>query len=409
MEFYLRFQAAHPLVIVGKRMFDFFQPFWIKRLKERNVCCCIYHVEMQELLVGFNHMRAKSGLHCHSLCECDCEEVCRSYFGSNCARSLAVFSGVTAMSETILCPKPNGERWHNRDCLFGTYTACRVDFLPLCPTEEAGGFGSLVKWKHFAMEVIRTKKGEERKKLQLVYEETTSDKLVSYLKPKLEAFVQHNFVAKWEDDQFRVCLASFPDDTMVFVIDYVENYSFEVQNKVQSMHWHSYQVTILVHIMWVRNPNPDPEDESTRSIMTYHFYIFDDKLHDSYFVQHCLLLHWDSMVGASFIPRNHWIWSDRCSGQFKSRIPWFFVARYPEITSGCNCMWSFFGSGHGKGPHDGAGAVLKRYIRTTQLDVNGPRLQSAANIISFLREKLSQRPATTYANRRLVSRNFWHV
>jgi hypothetical protein len=28
-------------------------------------------------------------------------------------------------------------------------------------------------------------------------------------------------------------------------------------------------------------------------------------------------------------------------------------------------MWSFFGSGHRKGPHDGAGAVLKRYICNT--------------------------------------------
>jgi hypothetical protein len=33
---------------------------------------------------------------------------------------------------------------------------------------------------------------------------------------------------------------------MVFVIDFVENNSFEVQNEVQSMHRHSYQVTILV-------------------------------------------------------------------------------------------------------------------------------------------------------------------
>jgi hypothetical protein len=83
MELYLRFQAAYPLVIVGKRMFNLLQPFWINRLKERNVCCCIYHVEMQELLVGFNHIRAKSGLYCHFLCECECEEVCHSYFGSN--------------------------------------------------------------------------------------------------------------------------------------------------------------------------------------------------------------------------------------------------------------------------------------------------------------------------------------
>ena len=93
---------------------------------------------------------------------------------------------------------------------------------------------------------------------------------------------------------------------MVSVIDFAENYSFEVQNKVQSMHWHNYQITILVHIMWVKNPNPDPDDESTRNIMTYHFYISDNKLHDSYFVQHCLImLHWDSVVESGFIPRNH--------------------------------------------------------------------------------------------------------
>ena len=176
---------------------------------------------------------------------------------------------------------------------------------------------------------------------------------------------------------------------MVSVIDYVENYSFKVQNKVQSMHWHSYQVTILVYIMWVKSPNSNPEEESTRSIMAYHFYIFDNKLYESHFVQHCLLLHWDSVVGAGFIPRNHWIWSDGCSRQFKSQIPWFFVTRYPEITGGCNCMWSFFGLGHGKGLHDGIGTVLKCYIRIVQLDVNGPKLQSTVHIISFLRKKLS--------------------
>jgi hypothetical protein len=77
------------------------------------------------------------------------------------------------------------------------------------------------------------------------------------------------------------------NDTMVSIIDYAENYSFKVQSEVQSMHWYSYQVTILVHIMWVRNSNPDPEDESTRSIMTYHFYIF---------VYCCIGIVWSELV-----------------------------------------------------------------------------------------------------------------
>jgi hypothetical protein len=34
---------------------------------------------------------------------------------------------------------------------------------------------------------------------------------------------------------------------------------------------------MLVHISWVRNPHPDPDDDSTKSIMQYHFYISDDK------------------------------------------------------------------------------------------------------------------------------------
>ena len=56
MEFYLHFQAAHSEVIVGKRIFDSFQPYFVKKLKDRNVCCCIYHVEMEELRVGFNYI-----------------------------------------------------------------------------------------------------------------------------------------------------------------------------------------------------------------------------------------------------------------------------------------------------------------------------------------------------------------
>jgi hypothetical protein len=67
-------------------------------------------------------------------------------------------------------------------------------------------------------------------------------------------------VAKWQDVQFRTYLENFPIDTMILVIDFFENYSFEIQNEVQNMHLHSYQVTILVHICWMQNPNPNPHD-----------------------------------------------------------------------------------------------------------------------------------------------------
>ena len=116
--------------------------------------------------------------------------------------------------------------------------------------------------------------------------------------------MQYSFVARWQDAHFRRCLENIPNDAMVSVVDFTKNYSFEIQNEVQSMHWHSYQISILVHIMWVRIPI---NDESTRNIMTYHFYISNDPCHDSCFVQHCLLLHWQHVVSNGFQSKIHFI------------------------------------------------------------------------------------------------------
>jgi len=39
------------------------------------------------------------------------------------------------------------------------------------------------------------------------------------------------------------------------------------------------------------DPNPNLDDENSKTFVKYHFYIFDDKTHDSYFVKHYLFLH----------------------------------------------------------------------------------------------------------------------
>ncbi len=69
------------------------------------MCCCIYHVEMEELRVGCNFMRAKSGIHDKGACKCQCE-VCESVKGEGrCSAHFSTFSGLTAMVDSILCPK----------------------------------------------------------------------------------------------------------------------------------------------------------------------------------------------------------------------------------------------------------------------------------------------------------------
>jgi hypothetical protein len=207
-----------------------------------------------------------------------------------------------------------------------------------------------------------TKVGKSLKKLTLVYKKTTSDEFVDYLKPKLHNFARHNFVSRWQDRQFKSSIKYFPAKIVVYVVDFAKNYTFETQNEVQSMHWHSYQISILVHITYQHNPQPDPYDEESWVFIGYHFYIFDNWKHDSKFVQHCFKLHWEHMVANGYAPKWHWVWNDSCASQFKSSKPWFFVSKYPNFIKGCKMLWSFFGNGHGKGPHDGVGAMIKRFL-----------------------------------------------
>ena len=143
-----------------------------------------------------------------------------------------------------------------------------------------------------------------------------------------------------------------------------------IQNETQSMHWRSVQVSILVHITYRLNPNWSNVNDEPLLLKEVHYYVSDDKVHDSLYVQHCFLMHWEFMKAHGFLPKNHIVWSDGCSGQFKSARAWYFITRYPGLTitdgvlpEGCQMLWNYFASGHGKGEVDGAGALCKKEVR----------------------------------------------
>ena len=129
----------------------------------------------------------------------------------------------------------------------------------------------------------------------------------------------------------------------------------KIQNEIQSMHWHNEQITILVHITYKLNPNWSLENDEPLLLKEIHYYVCDDKTHDSLFVQHYFRLNWSHISSQGFRPTNHIVWSNGCSGQFKSARVWYFVSRYPLFTrssdfiDGYQMCWNYFGSGKGKG------------------------------------------------------------
>jgi hypothetical protein len=77
-------------------------------------------------------------------------------------------------------------KWHSRDCLLGTYENYGVNIFPICLLEEKGSSNILVSWKHYSIENILTKKGEEKKKLIFLHKFSSFDELINYLKLKLQ-------------------------------------------------------------------------------------------------------------------------------------------------------------------------------------------------------------------------------
>ncbi len=72
----------------------------------------------------------------------------------------------------------------------------------------------------------------------------------------------------------------------------------------------------------------------------------------------------------------------------------------------------FFWTRHGKGPHDGVGAILKikGFSRNHNWVLNGPKLQNAEDVVTLMRIHLFSQPETSYTReRKPITCVFWHV
>jgi hypothetical protein len=117
---------------------------------------------------------------------------------------------------------------------------------------------------------------------------------------------------------------------VISCIDFLENYAFKTQNEMQNIHWYNMQIIIMVHIIYTMNVEYDATNpQSSQVLKEVHYYISDDKTHDSFFVQHTFTLHWGYMKNKGCFPKQHLVWSDGFFTQFKCARAWYFMAHYP--------------------------------------------------------------------------------
>ncbi len=111
--------------------------------------------------------------------------------------------------------------------------------------------------------------------------------MLEYLYPHLKEFVLHNYVSRWQDLQFRKCLKNLHPKTILSCVDFSKNYTMKIQNKIQNMHCHNFQVTILVFISyWPSLIFHDLTNPNFGLIKEVHYFVSYDTNHDTLFVQH---------------------------------------------------------------------------------------------------------------------------
>ena len=97
-------------------------------------------------------------------------------------------------------------------------------------------------------------------------------------------YVQHSQNAHWLDNKFCLCKNTFPIGSILSVVDFAENYTLAPQEEMQSQYYNFTQVAIFVHIVY-GHANDSIEDNRI-FLREYHFYVSDNRLHSSEFVQY---------------------------------------------------------------------------------------------------------------------------
>jgi hypothetical protein len=90
---------------------------------------------------------------------------------------------------------------------------------------------------------------------------------------------------------------------VVSCIDFSKNYVMKVQNEIQDMHWLSFQMTVLVHITYQHNLDHDVALNRPEILKEVHYYVSNEKDHNTLFVQHAFRLHWEYLKSKRCHPK----------------------------------------------------------------------------------------------------------
>ena len=352
------FKVEHPDIKIGKSKFAALKPGNVKPQTKHalNQCICEYCANTELKLQAI-----------HRLCDAAKGDL------RNVRKQIP---DRYQMVNHTLCPKTDGSRYHQKDCLQRKCSKCGVQLLSdtLRPLQTK----NLVQW--YRWDTITGSDGKSHKGLVSIQD--TSSALVKELCTEANVMPEHIFNASWQYRQFTTLIDDLPQTTVVMVLDFGQNYACFYQDEAQAAHWFHNQVTVHPIVAYYKCPEVD---ETVKEELIF---LSPDNTHDSSAVAsfvHEAIGHLTEKRGLSI---GHLIqFTDGCSAQYKSKRPFKHIAVAQE-TYGFPVSRAFFGSRHGKGPCDGATGVVKAFVRNA---VRARRVivSNADEMFSYCQEQMT--------------------
>ena len=177
------------------------------------------------------------------------------------------------------------------------------------------------------------------------------DDFVNQFLKDLKVYQRHAFLAKSQSAFYRDKKENLEDGEVLVVCDFAENYSFVVQDEIQSFHWNNDMVTLHPFVGYYK------EGEQISHI---NFVVISEcNIHDTVSVHLFIKLFLQHLKVKLPDTKKVIYISDGCAGQYKNCKNFLNLCLH-EKDFNLKAEWHFFATSHGKGPCDGLGKAFNQ-------------------------------------------------
>jgi hypothetical protein len=174
----------------------------------------------------------------------------------------------------------------------------------------------------------------------------------------LKVYQRHAFLTKMQSNFYKESKENLKKGEVLVHLDFAENYSFVVQDEVQSFHWNNTMATVHPFVVYYK------EDDI---LCNRNFVVISEcNIHDTVAV-HLFLGYLNDFLKTELPLTTKIIYfSDGCAAQYKNCKNFLNLCHHQE-DFGIEAEWNFFTTSHGKGPCDGLGGTVKRLAARASL------------------------------------------